>query len=72
MSREEARYIVELIRQVTEERTLLVVEHDMSVVFTLCDQVSVLVYGVIIASGEPATVRADKKVQEAYLGEEVH
>jgi branched-chain amino acid transport system ATP-binding protein len=71
MSREEARYIVELIRQVTEERTLLVVEHDMSVVFTLCDQVSVLVYGVIIASGEPATVRADKKVQEAYLGEEV-
>jgi branched-chain amino acid transport system ATP-binding protein len=72
MSREEARYIVELIRQVTEERTLLVVEHDMSVVFTLCDQVSVLVYGVIIASGEPAAVRADKRVQEAYLGEEVH
>jgi branched-chain amino acid transport system ATP-binding protein len=44
----------------------------MSVVFTLCDQVSVLVYGEIIASGEPASVRADKKVQEAYLGEEVH
>jgi branched-chain amino acid transport system ATP-binding protein len=72
MSREETGYIVELIRQVTEGRTLLVVEHDMSVVFTLCDRVSVLVYGVIIASGEPATVRADKKVQEAYLGEEVH
>jgi branched-chain amino acid transport system ATP-binding protein len=72
MSREETDYIVELIRQVTEGRTLLVVEHDMSVVFTLCDRVSVLVYGVIIASGEPATVRADKKVQEAYLGEEVH
>ena len=72
MSREETGYIVELIRQVTEGRTLLVVEHDMSVVFKLCDQVSVLVYGVIIASGEPAAVRADKKVQEAYLGEEVH
>ena len=46
---------------VTEGRTLLVVEHDMSVVFTLCDQVSVLVYGEIIASGEPAAVRADRE-----------
>ena len=71
MSRDETAYIVELIRHVTEGRTLLVVEHDMSVVFTLCDQISVLVYGEIIASGEPAAVRADKKVQEAYLGEEV-
>jgi len=72
MSRDETTYIVDLIRHVTEGRTLLVVEHDMGVVFTLCDQVSVLVYGQIIASGEPAAVRADKKVQEAYLGEEVH
>jgi len=72
MSRDETIYIVDLIRNVTEGRTLLVVEHDMSVVFTLCDRVSVLVYGEIIASGEPAAVRADKKVQEAYLGEEVH
>jgi len=72
MSREEANYIVELVRRVTEGRTLLVVEHDMSVVFTLCDQVSVLVYGEIIASGDPTAVRADRKVQEAYLGEEVH
>jgi branched-chain amino acid transport system ATP-binding protein len=71
MSRDETSYIVDLIRHVTEGRTLLVVEHDMGVVFTLCDQVSVLVYGEIIASGEPAAVRADKKVQEAYLGEEV-
>jgi branched-chain amino acid transport system ATP-binding protein len=72
MSREEMAYIVEMIRNVTEGRTLLVVEHDMSVVFTLCDRISVLVYGEVIASGEPAAVRADKKVQEAYLGEEVH
>jgi len=71
MSRDETTYIVDLIRRVTEGRTLLVVEHDMGVVFTLCDQVSVLVYGEIIASGEPAVVRADKKVQEAYLGEEI-
>jgi branched-chain amino acid transport system ATP-binding protein len=72
MSREETAYIVEMIRNVTVGRTLLVVEHDMSVVFTLCDQISVLVYGEVIASGEPAAVRADNKVQEAYLGEEVH
>jgi branched-chain amino acid transport system ATP-binding protein len=72
MSREETAYIVEMIRNVTEGRTLLVVEHDMSVVFTLCDRISVLVYGEVIASGEPAAVRANKKVQEAYLGEEVH
>ena len=72
MSREETIYIVDLIRRVTEGRTLLVVEHDMSVVFTLCDQISVLVYGQVIASGEPAAVRANPKVQEAYLGEEVH
>jgi branched-chain amino acid transport system ATP-binding protein len=72
MSREETAYIVEMIHNVTEGRTLLVVEHDMSVVFTLCDRISVLVYGEVIASGEPAAVRADKKVQEAYLGEEVH
>ncbi len=71
MSREETAYIVSLIRAVTEGRTLLVVEHDMSVVFALADQVSVLVYGEIIATGDPASVRADQKVQEAYLGEEV-
>ena len=72
MSREETIYIVDLIKRVTEGRTLLVVEHDMSVVFTLCDQISVLVYGEVIATGEPAAVRANPKVQEAYLGEEVH
>jgi branched-chain amino acid transport system ATP-binding protein len=71
MSRDETTYIVDLIRQVTEGRTLLVVEHDMSVVFTLCDQISVLVYGQIIASGKPEAVRANRQVQQAYLGEEV-
>jgi len=70
MSRDESAYVVELIREVTEGKTLLVVEHDMSVVFDLCDHTSVLVYGQILASGAPETVRADRRVQEAYLGEE--
>ncbi len=71
MSREETAYMVELIRSVTEGRTLLVVEHDMSVVFGLCDQISVLVYGEVIATGDPVAVRGNARVQEAYLGEEV-
>jgi branched-chain amino acid transport system ATP-binding protein len=71
MSRDESAYVVELIREVTERKTLLVVEHDMSVVFDLCDHISVLVYGEILVSGAPETVRADRRVQEAYLGEEV-
>ena len=71
MSREESAYMVALIRTVTEGKTLLVVEHDMNVVFTLCDEISVLVYGEIIASGEPEAVRANRLVQEAYLGEAV-
>jgi len=71
MSREESAYMVALIRAVTEGKTLLVVEHDMNVVFTLCDQISVLVYGEIIATGRPEAVRANREVQQAYLGEEV-
>jgi branched-chain amino acid transport system ATP-binding protein len=71
MSREESAYTVALIRAVTEGKTLLVVEHDMNVVFTLCDQISVLVYGEVIATGTPQEVRGNRAVQEAYLGEEV-
>ena len=69
MSHSETDYIVDLIRKVTEDKTLVMVEHDMGVVFGLADRISVLVYGEIIATGTPETVRADPKVQEAYLGE---
>jgi branched-chain amino acid transport system ATP-binding protein len=72
MSREESAYTVALIRSVTEGKTLLIVEHDMSVVFGLADRISVLVYGHIIASGTPEEIRRDPKVKEAYLGEEAH
>jgi branched-chain amino acid transport system ATP-binding protein len=70
MSHHETDRAVALIRKVTEGRTLVIVEHDMSVVFGLADRISVLVYGQIIASGTPDEIRADRKVKEAYLGEE--
>lgn len=71
MSREETGFMVALIRRLTEGRTLMMVEHDMDVVFGICDQVSVLVYGRIVATGTPDEVRADREVQTAYLGEGV-
>jgi branched-chain amino acid transport system ATP-binding protein len=68
MSRTETEAAVALIKRVTEGRTLLVVEHDMGVVFGLADRISVLVYGEIIATGTPGEIRANPKVREAYLG----
>lgn len=71
MSTDETAYAVELIRRVTAGKTLLVVEHDMSVVFSLCDRISVLVYGEILATGTPDEIRSNPKVQAAYLGDAV-
>lgn len=68
MSTSETAYIVDLIRKVTEERTLVIVEHDMGVIFDLADRISVLVYGEIIETDVPEKVRGSAKVQEAYLG----
>jgi branched-chain amino acid transport system ATP-binding protein len=70
MSHSETADAVELIRNVTEGRTLVMVEHDMGVVFGLADRISVLVYGRVLASGAPEEIRANKAVQEAYLGTE--
>ena len=72
MSNTETERAVALIRRLTEGRTLVIVEHDMSVVFGLADRISVLVYGNIIASGTPEEIRGNPKVKEAYLGEEEH
>ncbi|MGY8526865.1 ABC transporter ATP-binding protein [Paracidovorax citrulli] len=68
MSRSESDHAVELIRKVTVGKTLVMVEHDMSVVFGLADRISVLVYGEVIATGTPEEIRADRRVKEAYLG----
>jgi branched-chain amino acid transport system ATP-binding protein len=68
MSRSETEHAVALIRRVTEGKTLVIVEHDMSVVFDLADRISVLVYGQVIATDTPERIRANAAVQEAYLG----
>ena len=68
MSRFEADNAVELIRAVTRGKTLVMVEHDMGVVFDLADRISVLVYGEIIATDSPERIRANVAVQTAYLG----
>jgi branched-chain amino acid transport system ATP-binding protein len=68
MSHSETARFVELIRRVTIGKTLLTVEHDMSVVFGLADRIAVVVYGEVIAFDTPEAVRANPRVQEAYLG----
>jgi len=70
MSREETLYTANLIREVTEGRALMIVEHDMDVVFSLSDRISVLVYGQVVATGTPDEIRNNATVKEAYLGEE--
>jgi len=70
MSNSETARAVDLIKKISEKRTLLIVEHDMGVVFDLADRISVLVYGEIICTDTPPKVRTNKKVQEAYLGTE--
>ena len=68
MSRSESDKAVELIREVTVGKTLLMVEHDMSVVFGVADRIAVVVYGEVIACDTPEAIRDNARVQEAYLG----
>jgi len=68
MSRSETERAVELIRSIAENKTVVVVEHDMGVVFDLAQRISVLVYGELIASDTPGNIRGNPRVQEAYLG----
>jgi branched-chain amino acid transport system ATP-binding protein len=68
MSIDETREAVRLIDRVTRGKTLLIIEHDMDVVFSLADVITVLNYGEILASGSPAEIRGHPKVKQAYLG----
>ena len=71
MSNSETSHFIQLIKKVTEGKTLLTVEHDMGVVFGLADKIAVVVYGEVIAFDTPEKVRANARVQEAYLGSSV-
>jgi branched-chain amino acid transport system ATP-binding protein len=66
---EESARMVEMLRALKQEVTILLVEHDMEAVFALADRITVLVYGRVIATGAPAHIRANRDVREAYLGE---
>lgn len=71
MSKSETARFINLIKEVTLGKTLLTVEHDMGVVFGLADKIAVVVYGEVIAFDTPDAVRANARVQEAYLGSAV-
>ena len=71
MSKSETKRFINLIKDVTVGKTLLTVEHDMGVVFGLADKIAVVVYGEVIAFDTPEAVRANQRVQEAYLGSSV-
>jgi len=68
LNSEDTRRAVRLIRQVTEGRTLVMVEHDMEVVFNLADRISVIYYGRVLATGTPDEIRTNDEVKRAYLG----
>lgn len=69
MSRDETHAAVELIRTLTEGKTLVIIEHDMDVVFSLADRITVLHHGEILATGAPNDIKNNQQVKDAYLGE---
>jgi branched-chain amino acid transport system ATP-binding protein len=69
MSRDETRYAVDLVRRLTEGKSVVLIEHDMDVVFSLADRITVLHRGEILATGTPAEIRNNAAVRDAYLGD---
>jgi branched-chain amino acid transport system ATP-binding protein len=67
---DESARMVRTLRELKRELTILLIEHDMEAVFALADRITVLVYGRVIASGDPASIRANAEVRQAYLGEQ--
>jgi branched-chain amino acid transport system ATP-binding protein len=68
MGPEESARMVRTLRDLKQELTILLIEHDMEAVFALADRITVLVYGRVLATGTPAAIRADEEVRKAYLG----
>ena len=71
MGSDESQRMVRLLRELRVRHTIVLVEHDMDVVWALADRIAVMVYGRVIACGTPEAIRADAEVRRAYLGEEV-
>ena len=69
MSMDETRQAIKLIDRVTKGKTLVIIEHDMEVIFSLADVITVMQYGEIVATGSPEEIRKDQRVKEAYLGD---
>ena len=69
MGQEESSAMIDILKSLHGEKTVLLVEHDMDAVFALADRISVLVYGKVIATGSPQDIRSNSEVQRAYLGE---
>ena len=69
MSREETHNAVQLIRRLTEGKTMVIVEHDMEVVFSLADRITVLHHGEVLSTGKPEDIKNDQRVRSAYLGD---
>ncbi|MBI5583013.1 MAG: ABC transporter ATP-binding protein [Deltaproteobacteria bacterium] len=68
MTKEQTREAVSLIKRITQGKTVMVVEHDMEVVFSMADRITVLSYGEVLATGSPDEIRSNERVKKAYLG----
>jgi len=69
MSMDETRQAIKLIDRVTKGKTLVIIEHDMEVIFSLADVITVMQYGKVVTTGSPEEIRKDQRVKEAYLGD---
>ena len=70
MGTEESQQVIELLRRLAADHTLILIEHDMDAVFAVADRLTVMVNGSVLETGTVEEIRASKAVQEAYLGEE--